>query len=131
MTLHRKNRLVSALLALISTLFMQLAVAGYVCPGISTSIQNKTTSSIVSPMVNCDQMDMEQPGLCHAYSQDGKQSLDKPELPHVQPFVPVVFTAIIIATDTAILAPDTWLAPTYLAHATAPPLAIQHCCFRI
>ena len=131
MTLRRKNRLISVLLALISMLFMQLAVAGYVCPGTSTSIQNKTTSNVVSPMINCDQMDMEQPGLCYAYSQDGKQSLDRPELPHAQPFVPVVFTAIVFAPGVATLALRPWPAATYLAHATAPPLAIQHCCFRI
>ncbi|MES2535575.1 MAG: hypothetical protein V4632_06845 [Pseudomonadota bacterium] len=125
-----RSRLIAALLALVSMLFMQLALAGYVCPGATTG--PGVESAVMSDMPDCQSMDMEQPSLCQAYGQAGNQSLDKPNLPQVQPFIPAALTLVLLAVKltadiSATVQPDAFL----LTRATAPPLAIQHCCFRI
>lgn len=109
-------------------LFMQLAVASYVCPG----MQTESGGDMVA-MAGCDGMDTTQPGLCHALAVDqaAKQSLDKPDLPPVQPFVPVelvlVLDAMSMATCPRAAPPEAFL----LTRTTAPPVAIRNCCFRI
>lgn len=117
MKLSRPSRIVAALLALVSVLFMQFAVASYICPTMK--------------MDGCSGKDMTQPSLCHAHDQAGNQSLDKPVSPPVQPFMPVALVMTVASGEIGHLSqadrPNTFL----LARATAPPLAIQHCCFRI
>ena len=76
---------------------------------------------------------MQQPALCHAHAfgDAAKQSLDKSELPAVQPFVPAGMVLELPVVDAAFIpttAPRTTL---FLTRATAPPIAIRHCCFRI
>jgi hypothetical protein len=113
---------------LICMLTMQFAVAAYVCPGMAMA-----DSSGDQSMIHCDGMDMAQPGLCHiqAHDQTHKQSLDKPDIPDVAPFVPnglVLTTAIDGDAIDSIGLPPT---PLSLTRTTAPPIAIRHCCFRI
>ena len=84
MKLPRKYRILTALVALFSMLFMQLAVAAYVCPDAQGGRGSETMAADQSPMQlmpGCDQPDPAAPALCHAYCQDGKSSLDKPEAP--------------------------------------------------
>jgi hypothetical protein len=135
MKLSRPSRFAAALIALFSMLFMQLAVAGYVCPdlamvdisesgGMSTYVDDQS-------MPGCEGMDAEQPNLCHAHAQAGKQSLDKPGLPLVQPFIAaaltLVFQDIQVVHNPGAVQPDSFL----LTRTTAPPLSIRNCCFRI
>ena len=129
-----KIRVVTALIALFSMLFMQLAVAAYACPNLrpaqhSAATDMSMSSDSTSP--DCKGMDMEQPSLCHAHDQVGNQSLDKPQLPNVQPFVPAVMMQAIIVFDAAYPPGLSQARPLYLTRATDPPLSIQHCCFRI
>lgn len=74
---------------------------------------------------------VEQHSLCHAQAQVGKQSLDKPALPDVQPFIavalPLAFDASPPAYNLIAALPD----PFFLTRITAPPLSIRNCCFRI
>lgn len=79
----------------------------------------------------CDTPDPVQPALCHAHGQVGKQSLDKPEPPPVQPFNAV---GLVISLPFADMVAADAGAPVHipsLARLTAPPLAIRNCCFRI
>jgi hypothetical protein len=132
MKLHRKSRLFAALLALFSMLFMQLAVAAYACPTVgATQGEPRAEMRVHADMQGCGGVDTAQPALCHAHVHADKQSLDKPQLPDVQPFIA---TALLLAiADIGIHAlsaepqPDNRL----LVRATAPPHSIQHCCFRI
>lgn len=111
------SRVITALIALVSVLFMQFAVASYACPAVKVD--------------NCHGMDMEQPSLCHAHEQAGNQSLDKPPVPPVAPFVPATLVTLLVA-DKPVQPSQTDRADTFfLTRATAPPLAIRHCCFRI
>ena len=133
MKLSRPSRRFTVLLALVSLLFMQLAVAAYACPSLNLQQLHDTAgvSADHAAMTGCEGMDMEQPSLCHAHNQLAKPSLDKPEAPHVAPFMPAALLLAVDALDVTV--PATVLQPevTLLQHATSPPLAIRHCCFRL
>jgi hypothetical protein len=127
-------RFVAALVALFSMLFMQLAVASYACPNMragqqGASMAMSAASAAMPP--DCKGMDKEQPSLCHAQDQAGNQSLDKPQPPSVQAFVPVALVQAIAAIDSVFRPYPPQPRPLYLTRATDPPLAIRHCCFRI
>src|SRR4051812_36537363 len=125
MKLPRTTCLITALIALCSMLFMQLAVAAYACPMLTDgSGAEAARTQMRQAMPDCSGMDMEQPSLCAAYAHPGDQALDKPELPPVAPFIAsaLVQTLIplVITIAPALRAPGDSL----LARSTAPPLAI-------
>jgi hypothetical protein len=135
MRLTRLSRSVAALIALFSVLFMQLAVAGYVCPAHQTGQANESmtlsASASVQASSGCKGMDIDQPSLCHAHAQVGSQSLDKPELPQVQSFATIRGSLIERPADAGHRSPAAQSQFPLLTRATAPPLAIRNCCFRI
>jgi len=129
------SRLTGAFVALFSMLFMQLAIAGYVCPSYSAvngdPVASMAMSDDAGSMIQCNTMDDVQPNLCHAFAHTNDQSLDKPDLPNVQPFVPSVLTLVFLTVEhpdgVAITRPDSAVA----LHVPLPPLSITNCCFRI
>ena len=135
MKLSRPSRFVAAFIALVSMLFMQFAVAGYLCPDFKIVDAGESMAmpadADMQGMPGCDGKDAAQPNLCHAHAQAGNQSLDKPQLPHVQPFtaaaLTLIFRDIEVAYNPVAAPPDSLL----LTRATAPPLSIRNCCFRI
>jgi hypothetical protein len=133
--LFRPHRLITALIVLFSMLFMQLAVASYVCPGHTMGSENSalSTDSSSAAMADCAGMDKEQLALCHAHAEDpyAKQSLDKPQAPDVQPFVSSGLTLTLQLIDISALPPGRQPQFSYLARSSAPPIAIRNCCFRI
>lgn len=134
MKLSRPSRFVAALIALISVLFMQFAVASYACPGMGMG-QSESVAVAASmddqSMSACEGMDMAQPSLCHAYGQSDNLSLDKPQVPNVAPFMPIAlmlaWSSVDIARTPTAAPPE----PVSLGYASAPPLSIRNCCFRI
>jgi hypothetical protein len=123
MKLRRSHRLVAAMLALVSLLFMQLAVAAYACP--------MPAHETAAPMADCHGMDRANPTLCQAHAEPVKQSLDKASSPAVQPFIAaaVVFE---VAGLEQLMPRSASVAPSSKpAAGAAPPIAILHCCFRI
>lgn len=129
MKLRRSHRLVAALIALVSLLFMQLAVAAYACP-----MQAHETAA---PMADCqgmdgmDGMDGMNASLCQAHAQPVKQSLDKASTPAVQPFIASTVLAEVAGLDQ-LMPRSASIAPASIpAAGAAPPIAILHCCFRI
>ncbi len=132
MRLRRFPRYFVAIVALISILFMQSAVASYVCPGEAKPLASAMVSvTMVETMEDCAGMDMEQPSLCHAYSQNADHSLDKPDTPPVLPFVPATLVTSVSVLDHGDLPGSMYARRPVLARATAPPISIRHCCFRI
>ena len=132
----RTLRLLVALFALLSLLSMQFAVASYVCPGMGNVDGSASNVMMMTPgqksMSGCEGMDTNQAALCHihAHDQGNKQSLDKPE-PTVPPFLPA---ALIVTLDSIAVASRPGVAyqvSPLLSRATAPPIAIRNCCFRI
>jgi len=134
--MFRRLRLPGALIALLGMLFMQLALAAYACPDESSSTVQTSAAQMLSmpmdeAMPGCGELDVEQPGLCHAHAQVGSQSMDRADAPQVQPFVALGFTQTIRTTDLSCLSTNPRLLDDLIARTTAPPLAIRNCCFRI
>ncbi|UVW30643.1 hypothetical protein [Massilia sp. H6] len=133
--LSRPSRLFAATITLFSILFMQLAVAAYACPALSVQHESEVArmSAYVPPdeMPACHEMDLVQPSLCHAYHQADNQSLDKPGVPPLQPFLAVGFGLPLLPLDVAYRPDSAPANPPFLTRTTSPPLAIRHCCFRI
>jgi hypothetical protein len=131
-----RHRLFGAFIALIGMVFMQLAVAGYLCP--NTNQGPDEVAMVMTPdmpdmpdMPGCDKLDPVQPSLCHVQAHANHQSLDKPPLPDVQPFVPGALALVVKSIEPAYHSPVRPQFGSLLTHATAPPLSIQNCCFRI
>jgi hypothetical protein len=130
MSMRRRTRLITVMFALCSLLFMQLAVARYVCP--STVTSGDQSSMVMANGMPCAEsmaMDAAQPALCHAHCLADQQSFDKYELP-----APVSITSMPASFRLATIAPPfsgVALQAPHLMHATAPPVAIRNCCFRI
>ena len=122
MRLPRKHRVLTALIALIGMLFMQLAVAAYACPG---------TNGIAPPtaMADCDEADPAAPALCHAHCQDDQTSLDKPEARTAA--ATVMFFMTLVAAEPVSDGTRARSEPaSLLRRSTAPPISIRHCCLR-
>jgi len=129
----RTSRILAAIVAIFSLLFMQLAVASYACPGVA--LPGQAGASMVNmalDMPDCEGMDKEQSTLCHVYvhGEPSKQSLAKSPVPDIQPFVPLVLVAVLPFADVAALPTAAPFVPITLARSTAPPIAIRNCCFR-
>jgi hypothetical protein len=134
MKLSRPSRLIAALIVLISMLFMQLAVAGYACPSFNLGQSGESASMSMDgdqEMTDCARTDKAQPSLCHANDQAANQSLDKPPMPHVQPFMAAALTLVFRNMEVVAHSTDTQPNSLLLARTTAPPLSIRNCCFRI
>jgi hypothetical protein len=125
--MKRSSRFLAAWLAFVAVLFSQLALASYACPFLAAPVE------MTAPMPEgCDGMplDLEQPTLCRAHGQQGDQSLDKPLVSLPQP-------VLLAGLDSdwgdapAALPGIPGEQHSLLARATAPPVALRHCCLRI
>lgn len=136
MKFSRPTRILAVCIALFSMLFTQFAMASYVCPATMTENGVQTFMAAAdgySSMVGCDGMDRTQPILCHAQAtgETTKISFDKPQLPDIQPFIPVGAVSTVLEFESPITVIAVRPASPWLTRLTAPPLAIRHCCFRI
>jgi hypothetical protein len=128
----RLTRLVATVVAVISLLFAQLAVAAYACPGMAAPERVAANAmKAMEGMEHCTGMDKVQPNLCHAHNHTSQQSLDRPDLPPVPPFLASGLVQMVVMPE--LIVPPSHAAPAIpsMARATSPPLAIRLCCFRI
>lgn len=126
MRLRRRHRLITMLFALISLLFMQLAVASYVCPLDSKAVDIAEKSM---PCAGEMVVDTEQIALCHAHCQSDQQTVEKAQMHVPMGAVSTGMTYTIEPTDVDRSAPLGHM-PSQL-RTSAPPIAIRNCCFRI
>ena len=129
----RSSRLVAAIIALISMLFMQLAVAGYVCPQ-PEMIGGHGSASVVEHVAeagsDCLGLDKEQANLCQAEATFGNQSVDNGSGLSVPSFAAaVMFVVHELKAEPAYVERN--VSAPLLARVTAPPVSIRNCCFRI
>jgi hypothetical protein len=132
MTSFRRHRLITVLLALFSMLFMQLAVARYVCPMVMMDVAEGTQAMAHAGMPCADSMPMAmddaQAGLCQAHCQADQQSADTYALPDL-PMMPAMSHDF--AKQSALPIPQgVPLQAPLLQRTTTPPLAVRNCCFR-
>ncbi|MBI2728495.1 MAG: hypothetical protein HYX42_19835 [Polaromonas sp.] len=132
MSRNRHSRLITVLIALTSLLFMQLAIAGYACPGTGTKAA-EIAAMTKTGMPCAESMDMSmddtQPNLCHAHCQAGQQSADKYQTP-IPPAIDTLPPDLTVQVIPHLFA-QAPLQPPHLQRTTAPPLAIRNCCFRL
>jgi hypothetical protein len=116
---------------LFSLLFSQLAVSAYACPVLNEA--QKAQASDMANMPGCTGMneDKGSPALCAAHCDAGHQSAETTGTPAVQPFVPCSLEVVLPRIEHSAPPLGPLLESVPLTRATAPPLAIQHCCFRI
>ncbi|GAB3478642.1 hypothetical protein [Polaromonas eurypsychrophila] len=132
MTWNRRQRFVTVLFALMSLLFMQLAVAAYACP--AGSLMQQTGMAENSAMPCAESMtafvtDNEQPSLCAAHCKADQQSADTNPSPGLT-------APAMLSSDYALLRLNL---PSLVAPLEAPLLmrnharsvAVRHCCFRL
>ncbi|MYM80876.1 hypothetical protein GTP44_02720 [Duganella sp. FT50W] len=129
--MSQTNRAIAAIIMLFSLLFAQLAVSAYACPMPDKSRQVAMVG--MAGMQGCTDMGMDKssPALCAGHCDTGHQSADTPGAPAVQPFVACNLEIVLPAIERTYLSLAISLESVPLTRATAPPLAIQHCCFRI
>lgn len=131
MSCLRRHRVFTVLLALCSLLFMQLAVAGYSCPGFESRVME--ISAMAQAGMPCAEsmsmaLDDEQPNLCKAHCEPVQAGTD--QTPVQVPAFAV--SAVFYAAPISIALPQRFAPqPSLLARTTAPPLAIRNCCFRL
>lgn len=126
----RTYRRLIAKLAVALLLFMQLAVAAYACPGMAYESSRAMASAVMDMEGDCcPTLDPAAPNLClqhgHQDSQAAGISSPPPLLLVDLPLLAVV-PAIALSFEPAL--PD--VQPEFLAHTTAPPLAIRFGIFR-
>lgn len=128
----RQSRLITVLFALISLLFMQLAVAAYACQGdASKVVEAKVKAMADMPCAKSMVMTVDdgQPSLCHAHCQAAQQSADKYQVPLALD-VGLLPSGLTLDGVFPVFASMS-LQASYLQRTTAPPLAIQNCCLRL
>lgn len=123
---RQRHRLITVVFALFSLLFMQLAVASYVC-----SVDNKAVATAEAAMPCAGEMvvDTEQVALCHAHCQSDQQSLEK-----AQTHTPMGAFATGVTYPFELTEVDWSVSQDYMPsqlRTTALPIAIRNCCFRI
>jgi hypothetical protein len=131
MKLSRPSRFLAALVTIFSLLFTQLALASYVCPTGEPTAPTISAGAGEGAMPDCAGMDTQQSGLCQAHCIGEKQTLDAPAAPNVAPFVASTLACVLPDTRPGADVAYDDMAATPLQHATAPPIAIRNCCFRI
>lgn len=130
----RSSHVVAAFIALFSMLFMQLAVAGYVCPQPEV-IDGHGSASVVEHVAeagsDCLGLDTEQRNLCQAEATYGNQSADNGSGLSVAPFTAATVMFVVRELKAEPPYVERNVSAPLLARVTAPPVSIRNCCFRI
>ena len=135
MTRNYRNRLAIVLFALLSLVFMQLAIAGYSCSsGNMTRDLVAKGATMVQDGMPCTAsmihtLDDVQPSLCNAHCKADPQSADQFQVPAMAPLVDIYADFTISRAPPAPL--GALLQAPLLRRTTTPPLAVRNCCFRI
>jgi hypothetical protein len=114
--MHRQplHRLAAAFLVVLSLLFSQLAMAGYVCPQQSDM---RTMAMTMKAGMSCDGMDQAQPTLCHQHAADPGSTVDAVKLPTVSLPMVVQVLELPLVPDAA----DAALTPSASTPGARPP----------
>jgi len=126
--MNRTYRKFTSWVGIFTIVFAQLALSAYACPMLLANVgDHNDTASVSSP--TSVYADLVSPNLCHEHCTDEQQNIkDAPQVQPVAEFGRVLsVTPVMVATTTI---PATKLTDPLL-HGPAPPLTIQHCCFRI
>jgi len=132
----RTHHQLTALAVLLSILFAQIAVATYVCPdflgkSLSDTMQMTPHEDRMTNSDGCVEIDKSNPNLCVQYARSGDQSLDRASVVLFAPSLVFLYFAFSYIQSVGRLITVRYIARDLLTREIAPPLAIQHCRFRI
>ena len=132
MRFSRRPRLLTAFILLISVLFMQLAVAAHACPDVNPAPAMSAHAGM-DDMAGCLEADDAgaMSALCDHHCQPGSQSLNKPPVPDVSPFLAIALVTNGVDTATSTDLGQTRADALFSTRINAPPLSIRNCCLRI
>lgn len=127
---HRSHFL-TAVIAIATLLFAQLAVAAYACPAYLTGQTASAADRETRAMPDCVDAETGELALCHSHCLQGAQSFDKPGAQSIPPVIAAGF--ITVSADRQFLFDLSPSRPRAypLARSTEPPLFVRNCCFRI
>jgi hypothetical protein len=131
MKLSISLRRIAASLTLLSLLFLQLAIASYVCPVLAPAVVDYSDNAATS--MPCHRGDHDQPSLCHVHASEigNKLSLDKSEAPVVHAFLPVQMAQTIALSAVDPMIGNQRERLDVHLRSTEPPSTLLNCCFRI
>lgn len=113
---------------IVAIVFAQLALSAYACPMLLANVGDRNDVVNISSQTS-DYADLVSPNLCHEHCTDEQHNInDAPQVQAVVEYARVFSVAPVMLATTMI--PATKLIDS-LQHGPAPPLTIQHCCFRI
>ncbi|ATA55768.1 hypothetical protein CKY39_22950 [Variovorax boronicumulans] len=100
------RRCTTAIFVVLSLLFSQLALAGYVCPGASDS--PGSMADMMASGEPCEGMDMAQPVLCFQHAADLSLSFEPVKLttPSLPAIVQLVVMPLVLASEGHVLPPQ-------------------------
>ena len=126
--MNRTYRKFASWVGIVTIVIAQLALSAYACPMLLPNVGDRNESASVSSPIS-DYAHLVSPNLCHEHCTDEQQNIN--DAPQVQAVVEHarVFSATPVMSATTMI-PATKLIDS-LQHGPAPPLTIQHCCFRI
>lgn len=142
----RQTRLVTAIIALVSVLFTQLALAAYACPSLQPVAKaemhamghdavyaiDASDATGFGMAEGCEGMvDTEQPALCVTHAKDDSRTLHKPTIPDLPPSVTVVLVPMVGDAGVAHRSVSPPAQAEWLMRHPVPPLTVRNCCFRI
>jgi hypothetical protein len=136
MKLPKHLRLIAAVLAMVSVLFSQLAVAAYVCPSVAEGPAEHALAAMQAMSEHhgasdCEDMDDTQSSLCRTHCQGDNQSVERPQPPNVTPSIAVILVPEVGTADVAYRPIHAQAVSFWLTRTSSPPLSIRNCCFRI
>src|SRR3569832_492059 len=132
----RTHHLLSVFVVLLSFLFVQIAVATYVCPdflgkSLSDTMLMTPHEDRMTNSDGCVEIDKSNPNLCVQYARSGDQSLDRASVLFFEPSLVFLYFAFSYIQSVGRLVTVRYIARDLLTREIAPPLAIHHCRFRI
>ncbi len=87
----QRSRCLTSLIVVVALLFSQLALASYVCPGMSA---DERMSERMAAGLPCDGDDPEMPVLCHQHAVDSSQSFEMAKV--AAPSLPTVMQMLVL-----------------------------------
>ena len=126
--MNRLTRKLVSLLSIVALVLTQLAVVAYACPMQFQGLDD-VVESVGAATPDAGGSDADSPALCKKHCENGQQNVnDSSQTLAMCAFEAAPTIALVIQPATMHDAPA---ATPSLRNATAPPLSIRHCCFRI
>lgn len=130
------KRILIAVVATFSLLFMQLSVAAYACPNTMGMASTLGTASSLSGDVgmqpDCGYLgDVAQPALCSVQAHISAETAPTPRAPKIPVAALNPWSSISLSGHGGVSGQQVFYSPPGLFRAASPSISIRNCCYRI